>query len=112
MGGQCDSHEQLPPPFVIVYQGFSPEERELLWKMLNPPSRKVPKDSIVICHRCVAVHLLPISCSSQTTTQLVLLMCSEPGAWAVPKSLFSTTPCPPGGHKGYTIGRTMFETDR
>ena len=59
----------------------------------RPPG---PRGDIVICH-------------------------SEPGAWALPQPLFQTTLCPPprsgAGSRGglaplFTIGRTMFETDR
>ena len=48
---------------------------------------------------------------SQLTPEL------RPGAWSVPQPLFQTTACPPhnaGIQRGdmYTVGRTMFETDR
>ena len=36
---------------------------------------------------------------------------SEPGAWAVPTPLYQTAPCP-APDALYTVGRTMFETDR
>jgi len=36
---------------------------------------------------------------------------SEPGAWAVPRALYSTSLCPPPQAR-IKIGRTMFETDR
>lgn len=38
---------------------------------------------------------------------------THPGAWALPEPLFMTSFCPPDPRRAlYTIGRTMFETDR
>jgi glycosyltransferase involved in cell wall biosynthesis len=48
------------------------------------------------------------------TSSLAIAVChSEPGAWSTPQRLFdSGAPCPPPIANVYTIGRTMFETDR
>eukprot|EP00873_Tetraselmis_striata_P013579 jgi/Tetstr1/433843/TSEL_023028.t2 len=72
-----------------VLSDMLPEERDALLELAQaaPQPRRAPP-SVVVCH-------------------------SEPGAWAVPRPLFSTSECPPapsGQH--YVIGRTMFETDR
>jgi len=37
---------------------------------------------------------------------------SEPGAWSAPTPRYYTNDCPPRDKVDYTIGRTMFETDR
>lgn len=41
----------------------------------------------------------------------LLLADTRAGAWALPSPLYETSICPPP-HSLYTIGRTMFETDR
>lgn len=73
--------DSYSPTFV---RGLSQETRDLLTGLVS--RRVVLRDTIVVCH-------------------------SEPGAWAVPKSLYPTSVCPPPG-AAFRVGRTMFETDR
>eukprot|EP00897_Mesotaenium_endlicherianum_P000473 jgi/Mesen1/10426/ME000082S09931 len=50
---------------------------------------------------------------AQVALSDAIVVChSEPGAWSPP--LYQTPPCPPGGYDEplFTVGRTMFETDR
>ncbi|KAK9791576.1 hypothetical protein WJX73_010077 [Symbiochloris irregularis] len=54
--------------------------------MLMAPAPALFRKAVVICH-------------------------SEPGAWALPEPLYETSICPPPGSL-FTVGRTMFETDR
>lgn len=42
--------------------------------------------------------------------EAIVVCHSEPGAWQ--PALFATSPCPPDEEPAYSIGRTMFETDR
>nr|KAJ0223689.1 hypothetical protein LSAT_V11C200089120 [Lactuca sativa] len=64
------------------WEGLPVEMQKLASELYQTQCR--PEESIAICH-------------------------SEPGAWSPP--LFQTTPCPPPNSR-FTIGRTMFETDR
>lgn len=44
-----------------------------------------------------------------------IIVChSEPGAWALPRPLYETRPCPPIpiGEAAYVVARAMFESDR
>lgn len=66
--------------------GLPDETVKVLKRLANPKKANVdPSKSVVICH-------------------------SEPGAWNPPK--YETELCPPREEPLYTIGRTMFETDR
>lgn len=67
------------------WDGLPKETKDLAYELYNTQCRM--NETIVICH-------------------------SEPGAWYPP--LFQTLPCPPNGYSEpmFTIGRTMFETDR
>ncbi len=47
--------------------------------------------------------------------QTIVVCHSSPLAWSLPEAGFQTSECPPSGLErlySYTIGRTMFETDR
>lgn len=45
--------------------------------------------------------------------QTIVVCHSGPMAWALPRPEFQTSECPPSGlWRPYSIGRTMFETDR
>ncbi|XP_071709592.1 uncharacterized protein [Rutidosis leptorrhynchoides] len=67
---------------IYFWEGLSTDMKELAFKLYETKCKL--EETIVICH-------------------------SEPGAWNPP--LFQTTPCPPFNSR-FTIGRTMFETDR
>ncbi|XP_034704134.1 uncharacterized protein LOC117928349, partial [Vitis riparia] len=70
---------------IEFWEGLPPHIKKLAFELHNTECRM--NETIVVCH-------------------------SEPGAWYPP--LFQTFPCPPTGYGEfmYTIGRTMFETDR
>mmetsp|Transcript_21458 Transcript_21458/g.38187 ORF Transcript_21458/g.38187 Transcript_21458/m.38187 type:complete len:218 (+) Transcript_21458:39-692(+) len=72
-----------------VLSDLLPQERDTLLALAKAAEPRRAPPSVVVCH-------------------------SEPGAWSVPKPLFSTTECPPRPRKGqhFVVGRTMFETDR
>ncbi|CAK9196663.1 unnamed protein product [Sphagnum troendelagicum] len=70
---------------AVFWRGLPPDTKRTLLSLFHEDIHL--SYSVVICH-------------------------SEPGAWYPP--LFQTSPCPPTGYEEplFTIGRTMFETDR
>jgi glycosyltransferase involved in cell wall biosynthesis len=66
--------------------GLSTETKAVLTTAYYAAARIDPSNTIVVCH-------------------------SEPGAWAAPTPNYVTSECPLK-NAAYTIGRTMFETDR
>jgi glycosyltransferase involved in cell wall biosynthesis len=68
-------------------------------------SEAVPKDKAAI------KRLLRNGVDTPNPFFKIAVCHSEPGAWAVPEPLFATSTCPPR-NADFSIGRTMFETDR
>jgi len=77
-----DQHGDSYSPSFV--QGLGQDTKAILSTLFN--TRLDLQNTIAVCH-------------------------SEPGAWAVPKPLYQTSICPPPA-AAYSVGRTMFETDR